>query len=334
MNILILGGTVFVGRALVEVALKRGHYITLFNRGQSNSDLFPSVEHLKGDRDGNLTALQGRRWDAVIDTCGYVPRIVAQSVQLLADAVKHYTFISTISVYADTIQPNNDETYTLGTLVDETVEEITGETYGPLKVLCEKAVETGLANRNLIIRPGLIVGPYDPTDRFSYWPHRVAKGGEVLVPSPPTYQIQVIDVRDLAEWTITMIEKEEIGIYNTVGPATPLTMQTLLQTSQAVSHSDATFTWVDEAFLLAQEVAPWQDLPLWIPESDPNMAGFYTVKADKAIAMGLQHRPLAETVEATLAWLSTRPTDYAWRVGLSREREQAVLSAWHHLKNG
>ena len=185
MNLLILGGTVFLGRHLVEAALARGHAVTLFNRGQHNPDLFPEVERLRGDRDGDLQALEGRRWDAVVDTCGYVPRVVRASAEMLAPNVDHYTFISSISVYADTSKPGIDEQAPVGTLDDPTTEEVTGESYGPLKALCEQAAEAAMPGRVLNIRPGLIVGPHDPTDRFTYWVRRVAEGGEVLAPGNP-----------------------------------------------------------------------------------------------------------------------------------------------------
>ncbi len=210
MKLLVLGGTVFLGRHLVEAATARGHSVTLFNRGQHNPELYPEVEKLRGDRDSDLSALQGRRWDAVIDTCGYLPRAVRASAELLADAVDHYTFISSISVYADFHTPAMDESAPVGTLADETVEEVTGETYGPLKALCEQAAERALPGRVLNIRPGLIVGPHDPTDRFTYWPVRVARGGEVLAPGRPHVPVQVIDGRDLAEWTVRMVEARQV----------------------------------------------------------------------------------------------------------------------------
>ena len=326
MNILILGGTVFVGRHLVDVALARGHQVTLFNRGQHNPDLFPEVEKLRGDRDGNLQALAGRQWDAVIDTCGYVPRIVAQSAALLADQVAQYVFISTISVYADFSPPGINEEAPVGHLADPSTEEITGESYGPLKVLCEKAVEAALPGRSLIIRPGLIVGPDDPTDRFTYWPVRVARGGEVLAPGNPAQQVQFIDVRDLAAWTIEMVERNLQGVYNATGPANPLTITQLLESCQATTESDANFTWVTEEFLLAQAVGAFVEAPLWVPAE---MAGLEQVDCRKAINAGLRFRALPQTVLDTLQWHQTRPLSHTWRAGLSVERETALLAAWH-----
>lgn len=326
MNLLILGGTVFLGRAVVEAARQRGHTLTLFNRGQSRPGLFADVEQLHGDRSLDLSPLAGRRWDAVVDTCGYVPRLVRKSAEFLAEAVERYVFISSLSVYADSSQPGIDESAATGTLADESVETVNGETYGPLKALCERAAEAALPGRTLTIRPGLIVGPYDPTDRFTYWPQRVARGGEVLAPGRPARLIQFIDVRDLAEWTVRMIEGQQAGIYNADQP--PFPMGPFLETCQAVSGSEATFTWVSEEFLAAQKVGAWIEMPLWVPESDPSTAGFFTFSSQKAIAAGLAYRPVAETVRATLEWASTRPADHPWRAGLSPQREAELLAAW------
>ena len=329
MKLLILGGTSFLGRHIVEIAQARGHDITLFNRGQRNPDIFPNVEKLRGNRDGDLSALQGRSWDAAIDTSGYVPRVVRASAELLADAVGHYTFISSISVFSDFSVIGVDESSPVGTLDDPTVEEITGETYGPLKALCEQTVEHALPGRALIVRPGLIVGSYDPTDRFTYWPHRVAQGGEVLAPAHPDYPVQVIDAHDLAAWIVSMVEARQTGVYNATGPDYTLTLGSLLDTCRAVGGGDATITWVAEQFLLDREVEPWGQLPLWVPESDPANAGFSAVNCRKAIAAGLTFRPIADTVRDTLAWDATRPADYSWRAGLPRERESELLQAWH-----
>jgi 2'-hydroxyisoflavone reductase len=326
MKLLILGGTVFLGRALVEAARARGHEVTLFNRGRHNADLFPEVAKLRGDRNGDLDALKGRQWDAVIDTCGYVPREVRPSAELLADSVSHYTFISSISVYSDFSQPDMDESGPLGVLEDETTEEVTGETYGPLKALCERAAEAALPGRTLHIRPGLIVGPHDPSDRFTYWPRRIAQGGDVLAPAPPDQLVQWIDVRDLAEWNIRLVEQGVTGIYNATGPDAPLTMQRLLETCRAVTGSAARLVWVDEAFLLEQGAVPWMEIPLWVPASEG--AGFSAVNCRKAIASGLTFRPLADTVRDTLAWDATRPQDAELRAGLKPEKEAALLQAW------
>jgi 2'-hydroxyisoflavone reductase len=326
MKILILGGTVFLGRHLAEIAQQRGHEVTLFNRGNSNPDLFPHLERLRGDRDGDLKALRGHRWDAVIDTCGYVPRIVGASAALLADVVDHYTFISSMSVYENFQEVGITEEFPVGKMEDETVEEVTGESYGPLKASCEAVAEAAMPGRVLTIRPGLIVGPHDPTDRFTYWPHRVARGGAILVPGNPQDVIQFIDVRDLAEWNIRLVEQKQTGVIHASGPQGQMTMGALLDTSRAVSDSDATFIWMDEDFLLARGVAPWSELPLWIPGDE--FAGFSAFNLTKAIQHGLTFRPLAETVMDTLAWSASRPEGYAWRAGLKPEREKELLQAW------
>ena len=328
MRILILGGTAFLGRALVETALRRGHEITLFNRGQTNPGLFPEVEKLHGDRKVGLSLLRGRQWDAVIDTSGYIPRVVRQSAELLADLAGHYTFISSLSVYSDTSQPGIDESAPVGKLADESVEEVNGETYGPLKVLCEQAVEDAMPGRVLVIRPGLIVGPHDPTDRFTYWPYRVSRGGEVLAPGRPGRPVQFIDVRDLAEWNVRMTEAGHTGIYNADGPQKPMPMGELLETCKTVSESDARFIWVSETFLLDRNVGSWVEMPLWIPESDLDYAGFFAVDSSKAIAKGLSFRPVSETVQATLEWVASRPENHAWRAGITPEREAELLEAW------
>lgn len=328
MRILILGGTLFLGRALAQAALERGHTLTLFNRGHSNPGLFPEAEQLRGERDGGLGALQGRRWEVVIDTCGYIPRVVGQSAELLAKAVDHYTFISSISVYASTRDPGVDERAPVAVLADETVEEITGDTYGGLKALCEQAVEREMPGRALVIRPGLIVGPHDRSDRFTYWPWRVAQGGEVLAPGRPQRAVQFIDVRDLAEWTFRMVEGARVGIYNADGPAQPLPMSDLLEACRRASGSEARFTWVDDAFLLENEVGAWIEMPLWIPESDPEAGGFFAVSNARAQEAGLRFRPLEDTLRATLDWLAEHPADYAWKAGMQGEREAALLEAW------
>jgi len=328
MKLLILGGTVFLGRALVEAALRQGHQLTLFNRGKTNPGLFPEVEKITGERDSDLLVLQDRRWDAVIDTCGYIPRLVRRSAVALADKVGHYTFISSLSVYADPSQVGIDESAPVGILDDPLVEEVNGDTYGPLKALCEQAAESAMPGRVLVVRPGLIVGPFDPTDRFTYWPHRIAQGGEVLAPGRPGRTVQFIDVRDLAEWIVRMVEADKTGVYNADGPATPLAMGDLLASCKTESGSDAAFTWVSEAFLLEQEVGMWMEMPLWVPESQPEHAGFFAFDCSRAIAEGLALRPLAETVRATLDWETSLPPDRALRAGITREREETLLQEW------
>lgn len=326
MRILILGGTVFVGRHLAEVALERGHSVTLFNRGQHNADLFPDVEHLRGDRDGDLRELEGRHWDAAIDTSGYVPRVVRQSARLLAGAVERYVFISTLSVYPDDAPPGTVEDDPVATLPDETVEAVTGETYGPLKALCEREVEAALPGRTFIVRPGLIVGPHDPTDRFTYWPHRVSQGGRVLAPGQPDRAIQFIDVRDLASWITDMMQRGRSGVYNAVGPDNRLTMARLLEACRLVSAGDAEFVWMDDRFLLDQGVGPWMELPLWIPEEEAG--GFFAFDCGKAQRAGLTFLPVERTAGDTLAWSRTLPADREWKAGMQRQREAELLALW------
>jgi 2'-hydroxyisoflavone reductase len=328
MRLLILGGTIFVGRHLVEAALARGHTLTLFNRGQHNPDLFPDVEHLTGDRLGDLAALRGRQWEAAIDTSGYVPRVVRASAELLAPSVEHYTFVSTISVFAESVQPGVDESGPLAGLPpgQEGTEHVTDDTYGPLKALSEQAAQAAMPGRALVVRPGLIVGPHDPTDRFTYWPARVARGGEVLAPDRPEHPVQFIDVRDLAEWTLDMIEARRASVYNATGPASPLTMGELLDTCRAVTGSDARFTWVEEAVLLKHNVVPFSELPVWVPQE---ASALLQVNCAKAIGAGLTFRPLANTIADTLAWDAARPASTQRRNGLRPEREAKILAAWH-----
>lgn len=326
MKLLILGGTVFLGRHLVESALARGHEVTVFTRGQRNPDLFPEVEKLRGDRLVSLEPLKGRRWDAVIDTSGYIPRAVKASAELLAEAVEHYTFISTISVYSDQSRANPEEA-PVGKLEDETVEEISGGNYGPLKALCEQAAERAMPGRVLTLRPGLIVGPHDPSDRFTYWPVRIARGGEVLIPDTPDLPVQVIDARDLAEWNLDLVEARRTGLFNAVGPAEPLTFETLIDQCLEVAGSDARLTPVSEAFLLEQKVGPWLELPIWLPADGPR--GIASTPIARALEAGLTFRPLAEIIRDTIAWDQTRPADLARRAGLKPEREAELLAAWH-----
>ena len=328
MRILIIGGTRFLGRHLVESALAHSHDVTLFNRGKSNPDLFPHVETIIGDREKDVEKLKNRIWDAVIDTSGYFPRIVRLSAEVLEPIVSRYVFISSISVYDNFKKVGINESDPVGKIENETVEEITGETYGPLKALCEQAVQDifGL-ERTLIVRPGLIVGPHDPTDRFTYWPVRVARGGAVLAPEKPDAAIQIIDVRDLSDFIIKLIQDNAFGVYNATGPNYELTLGRLLEVSKQVSVSDATFHWASVDFLNQNKIEPWSDMPTWVPD-DEESAGFSRVDVSKAIATGLRFRPLEETVRDTLEWAQARPADHEWRAGLAAEREAQVLTAF------
>jgi 2'-hydroxyisoflavone reductase len=325
MKILILGGTKFLGRHLVEAALSHGHEVTLFNRGKTNPTLFPNVETITGDREHDIEKLSGREWDAVIDVAGYVPRIVRISAQALEKAVKRYVFISSISVYAGFEKAGINESDPVGKLEDESVEEVTGETYGPLKALCEKTVEEIYGDRALIIRPGLIVGSYDATDRFTYWPMRVKRGGDMIAPDRPDAPIQVIDVRDLSDFIIDLVEQNASGIYNATGPDSPLTMGELLDACKRVSGSVSTVHWASVEFLKEHEVQPWSDMPVWIPDTGED-AGFSRVDVSKAIDAGLKFRPLEDTIRDTIAWAEQRPEDHEWRAGLNPDKETSLLA--------
>ncbi|MFO7653390.1 MAG: NAD-dependent epimerase/dehydratase family protein [Candidatus Krumholzibacteriia bacterium] len=334
LQLLILGGTAFLGPHTVDAARARGHEVTLFNRGRTNPELFPDLEKLHGDRDDDLDALRNRRWDVVIDNSGYVPRHVRLSAELLAPAVDHYIFISTISVYADFDPPYLDETYPVGTLEDEGVEEVTGTTYGPLKALCERAAETAMPGRTTVVRPGLIVGPLDRSDRFTYWPARVHRGGEVLAPGDGTDFTQFIDVRDLAEFIVHCAEQRPGGIYNADAPPDSLTMHQFLETCRTAIAGDARLTWVDADFLAEHEVAPWSQMPVWLPPGlEPAMGRISTARARRA---GLGRRPLEATIRDTLAWWLTEPEERRARprAGITAEREAELLAAWHARRSG
>jgi 2'-hydroxyisoflavone reductase len=323
MKILIIGGTRFLGRHLVESALARGHEVTLFNRGKSNPDIFKQVHTIRGDREKDLDQLSGQ-WDAVIDTCGYFPRIVRMSAEVLKDKVENYVFISSISVYDGFVKVGINESDPVAKIEDETMEEITGESYGPLKALCEKAVQDVFENRTLIIRPGLIVGPHDPTDRFTYWPVRVARGGDVLVPEKPDVPIQIIDVRDLSDFIIELVQENIHGVFNATGPDYELTLGAMLDASRQVSDSDADFKWASVEFLNQNHIAPWSDMPVWVPDTVED-AGFSRVDISKAIQFGLRFMPLERTIRDTVEWANSRPSDHEWRTGLKPEREKELL---------
>jgi 2'-hydroxyisoflavone reductase len=312
MRLLILGGTRFLGRALVEDAVARDHEVTLFNRGQTNPELYPDAEKLRGDRDGDLSALDGHTWDAVVDTCGYFPRIVRASAEALAGSVGHYTFISTISVYADLSKPV-DESSPVGTIEDEAVEEFGPEfqNYGPLKALCEQAVQEVYGDRALVVRPGFIVGPHDPTDRFTYWPVRVARGGRMLAPGPPERPIQFIDVRDLAAWIVRMVEEQRSGVFNATNQGVPI--GELLAAGEVV--------WVPDEQLVEHGVGE-EDLPLW--SAEPSFAALHEADVSAAVGAGLTFRPHEETFRDTLEW---RGADAELTTGMSPEREAELLAA-------
>lgn len=334
MKILVLGGTAFLGRFIVETAIRNNHEVTLFHRGKHGPYLFPQLEKIMGDRDGEIEKLKGRKWDAVIDTCGYLPRVVAMSGELLKDQIGHYTFISSCSVYKDQSPGNISERSETIELDDPFTEEITGKTFGPLKALCESRLQGLLGEKLLVVRPGLIVGPYDYSDRFNYWVDRISQGGEVLVPGRKKRFNQIIDVRDLAEWTIRMVERSVTGTYNITGPEEPLTMESIMKECKRVTQSDSAFTWISDEFL-GEDVLPFVELPLWVPETgayfEKHGSSLGLFSNEKALELGLTFRTLAETIEDTLTWLKTRPDDHVWRAGLTKEKEDKLLTSWKEV---
>jgi len=310
LRLLLLGGTKFLGRAVAEAALARGHELTLFNRGRTNPELFPEAEHLHGDRDGDLDALVGREWDAVVDPSGYVPRVVGASADLLKDAVGHYVFVSSISVYAPPVPPDADESAPVAELADPATEDVMAD-YGGLKAACERAVEERFPGRATHVRAGLISGPHDPTGRFTYWAHRVRRGGEILAPGPPERMTQFIDVRDLGEWILHCAEDRIAGTFNATNEGVPW--------GELLAGCDV--TWVSDDFLQENEVGEWMGLPLWLV--DPGFVGMLSSDVSRAVAAGLTFRPPAET----LAGAADAPL--AEGVGLTAEREAELLAAWH-----
>ena len=327
MKLLVLGGTVFVGRHVVEAALARGDEVTVFNRGRTGLGLFPEVERLVGDRDGGLDALRGRGWDVVVDASGYIPRVVRQSAELLADAVRRYCFVSSMSVYAEFTNPLTEESRVC--TLDDPANEDVSKNYGELKAACERVVEEIYGERALLVRPGKVSGPHDPTGGFTYWSVRVARGGEVLAPGPPDQFVQYIDARDLAAWILRAAVGETSGAFHVIAP--PLPFSQLLAACVAESRVPVELAWVDPDFLLSAGVSPLTELPLWLPAVD-----FENVDTTKARAAGLVTRPLAETVRDTLAWASSLGGDparqddgrYSVRT-LAPEREAELLAAWH-----
>ena len=320
MKLLIIGGTKFLGRAVTEDALERGHEVTLFNRGETNPDLFPEAEKLRGDRAADLSPLAHRRWDAVVDTSGYVPHVVRASAEQLADSVENYLFVSSISAYAEFTGPSkeDDATKELGDLpADRLLEDYSN--YGPLKALCEQVVRDVYGERGTVVRPGLIVGAYDPTGRFTYWPHRIARGRDVLVPAPADEQVQFIDVRDLSSWMLDILDRRATGTFNATGEGVP--WSELVETCRTETSSDANFVWIDGDFLVEQGVEEWMGLPMWI--QDPEWVGMHMADVTRALEGGLSCRPLEQTVRETLELAS--PTDAA---GLTAEREAELLQAW------
>lgn len=340
LRILILGGTGFTGPFQVKYALSRGHKVTVFNRGRTHPGILPKeVEQLIGDRNGQLDALKGRQWDVVIDVPTTLPVWVRDAAQILKGNVDRYVFVSTVSVYADNSKPGMDESgplaqYEGADAMKETLTTLRASNmalYAPLKVLSEKEAQKWFPGKTLIVRPGLIVGPGDETDRFTYWPVRVARGGEVLAPGDPKKDtVQFIDARDLAEWIIRMAEQGTTGVFNAMGPNYKLTMGQMLDEIKAATKSDARFTWVDVDFLLAHNIHAWSDMPVWVaPRGEET--GFTQISNKKAVVKGLTFRSIADTTQATLEWFRSQPAERqaTLRSGISPEREKEVLAAWH-----
>lgn len=342
MDILILGGAGLTGPHQVRDALGRGHSVTLFNRGRTPlpPDL-AGVEQLQGDRaTGDLGALRGRRWDVCIDNPTTLPAWARDAAQLLSGQVERYIFVSTISVYADMRLPVAEDDavspYKGTDACAETLDSVRASgfaLYGPLKAVSERVVQTHFPGAAAIVRPGLIVGPGDATDRFTYWPLRVRRGGDVLAPGTPQDAVQVIDARDLAEWTIRLAEQRATGVFNATGPAAPLTIGAMLEAIRAEVNPQAAFTWVPAKFLEERGAAPWSDLPAWLP-GDGEGAGMMQAGNQRALDAGLRFRPLAETVRDTLAWFDTLPAERraAPRAGLTPRREQDLLAAWRQRR--
>lgn len=326
LTILILGGTGFIGPNVVRYAMSRGHTVTLFNRGRTNAHLFPELEKLVGDRDGRIDALKGREWDVVIDNTGYVPRHVRDSAQLLKGNVGRYLFTSTRQVFADFRAPDKQEDAPKAQTDDPTSEDV-GSNYGALKVLCEAAVVETFGEDSTIVRPTAVAGPDDRSDRFTYWPVRINRGGEVLAPGAFTDPIQYIDVRDLSEFMVHLVERGVSGPFNCAGPEADLSIAEFLYGIRAITAANVRFTWADNAFLEAHGVGARREAPLWISPKEPGDTRS-PVNRDKAVAHGLTFRPLAVTARDTLDWYLSTQDGRPLRRGLTAEREAEVLAAW------
>jgi 2'-hydroxyisoflavone reductase len=342
MKLLVLGGTKFLGRAVVDAALAAGHEVTLFNRGKQDPSAYRELEQIHGDRTSpeGLALLRGREWDAAIDTAPYLPRDVRSMTGALR--VAHYTLVSSISTMASHAPAGQDEDAPLARLTSEQLAEVDtlsaegplpaaklGEFYGALKALCEEEARSAFPGA-LIVRPGLVVGPYDPTDRFTYWPVRFLRGGDVLAPGTPERRVQFIDVRDLAEWMVRLVGERVGGTFLATGPAAPLTFGQVLDACARIARErgapPSRVVWIDDATLVAAGVGAWMEMPLWIPSTDPDHAGFMTERIDRALAAGLTFRPLDDTIRATLDWNATRPSDATRMAGLAEAKETQLLA--------
>lgn len=337
MKILIIGGTKFLGRHLLDAALENNHEVTLFNRGKKYSDEeIPNVEEIHGDRNFELEKLSGRKFDAVIDTCGYLPQTVKKSAEFFAEKVNQYVFVSSGSVYANGMKAGYDETAETAKLSESVREKfesfdltqelngiVLGESYGALKKLCEEEAEKAMPNRVLNVRAGMIVGEFDWTDRFNYWVMRIAKGGEILAPGSGKSFVQLVDAKDLSEWIIKAIEENITGIFNVTSKSLDLTFRKFLEEIKSATKSNAEFIWASEEFLTENKVAPWSEMPFYLPESDGNYKNFLTMNVDKALENGLTFRPLSETISKVKNWREKQ--NFEMKAGISREREKELL---------
>lgn len=328
MKILVIGGTRFYGRAFTELALAKGYDVTIFHRGESDSEHFTGATRVLGDRHDNLEKLGEGTWDAVLDTCAFLPHSVTQLAEYLKGKVQQYVLVSSISVFADSTELGRTEDANLLALPDgEPADDFKAQNYGALKVLCEQAAETALPDQVTIVRPGLIVGPHDASNRFTYWATRVRKGGDVLVPGDGSSPIQFVDARDLAEFTLTLIENQAYGVFNATGPQQAYTIQDVIETAKSVSKSDANFIHVDEQWLVENEVGPWMELPLWLPSEEGK--AMMQMDVQKAVDAGLTFRSLEDTIQDTNAWYdSINGDEKEWGAGLAAEKEADLLKQW------
>lgn len=337
-RILILGGTSFLGPAVVEAAIAGGHTVTLFNRGKTNADLFPGVEKLRGQRRRprpdkpndpaqDLTALADRKWDAVVDTSAYYTGEVEDMAKVLKGNVEEYVFVSSLSVYK-TLEVDAtpvDENSPLMTCDDKYVQDMGAnyELYGALKRYCEEAATAAFPGHTTLIRPGYIVGPRDPSDRFTYWPARFLRGGECLAPGTPDNELQFVDVRDLGAWIVHLIAEGTAGTFNAVGFDGRISVAEFLHTGKGTLNHGCTFTWVDDAFLEANNVSAWQEMGCWTPKAKNGRAS-----NARALAAGATFRPIGETIRDTAAWVQNGRGDGPWRAGMTVERERELLAKW------
>ena len=327
MKLLVIGGTKFLGRYVVETARARGDEVTTFNRGKTNPTLFPDVEHLTGDRDGGLEVLAHRSWDAVIDTCGYAPRVVDQSARLLAGRVGIYAFVSSVSVYADFKQRGITEDQPLASLDPAFTEETAPANYGAQKARCEQSVRAHFPANALIVRPGIIVGPHDPTDRFTYWVHRIGTESRVVVPASDRSAFQFIYARDLADWILSMVADGRQGTFNATGPEEPLSMKSFFELCRDSLNPNAELRWASESILAEHGLPDWNQMPLWVPGSEPDMIGFFTVNCKRAAAAGLAFTSTQDVVSRTFEWIRAQPVPYPWKLGMPRNKEADLAVA-------